>query len=269
MWGSLKTRAMDFTAGGRFRRRGAKLGILIAIMVTLPGLVAATAYVTGANSGSLTTGTAASAAVSCGFWENGTGFDSGYFSSVPSGITTFSGTNAPLGGSLTATLTQLEVGSSGYQYMMNEFVFGCVSTPASPYSTSITITLSSSSGITGASWVVMEVNTTSALTSTTGWPNAGVNPTTGTACETTPANLYVPYKGTSVASERTWDAAETTAGILAPCSAASATGTFTLSPAAGIATDTAFLSISFAIVGATGALSASPAFDVSWSASVT
>ncbi len=124
MWESLKTRATDFTGSGRYRRRGAKLGLLIAVLITLPGLVAATAYVTGASSGSTNAKVTNVATISCGFSTT---------ASTDTGIFTTSATSA-LSGSVTTSFNAIETGGtggSGYEYLVDELALGCENIPTS------------------------------------------------------------------------------------------------------------------------------------------
>ena len=261
MWESLKTRATDFTAGGRFKRRGAKLGILIAIMMTLPGLVAATAYVSGSNTGTLTSATTNTASANCGWWKD-TNLDAEVAATAITTTFTSGGSAVPTAGTVTVTANAVEVGSTGYEYLVDELVFGCLSTPAAPATTSITVTVGSAT-VTGASVAVIQL--------TSSEPDAAVNPTAtgGAACDTgvTP-NLWNP------AATATTNIAASGAYVWDAVSHATISGCGTLSlsfsPAAGITTDTSILFVSYAITGeSTSGLSASAAFTMGFTATVT
>ena len=195
MWESLKTRATDFTAGGRFRRRGAKLGILIAIMMTLPGLVAATDFVNVPSSSQTLTGSpTGSPGVDCGF-NVGTSTDT--YVSLATGGTKNSAGN--LYTTVTANVKTLEATTStGYEYLEGELFFACYNTPSV---TSISATISiSGNGVTNlptGGWTAVYVtkdtgSTTSDLGASTNWCNptsqdysSGCVTATPTACSFT------------------------------------------------------------------------------------
>lgn len=241
---------------GTGKRRGAKLGILIAIMTIIPGIVAGTSYVSGSATGTLTSATANSASAGCGWWTD-SNID-GFVSAASLGtVFTAGGSAVPTSGTVTVTVTALE--SSTYEYEIDEIVFGCISTPAAPASTSITVTIGSAT-VTGATQAVIEL--------TNAEPDAAQNPTTtsgGSACA---GGLYLP--ATSAAANfaagnaYTWSAISH--GAVAGCGSMS----LTLSPAAGLTTDTglAWVSFAFLTTGATG-LSASAAFTFAYTATVT
>ena len=189
MWESLKTRATDFTAGGRFKRRGAKLGILIAIMMTLPGLVAATSFISVPTaSNSLTSTESGQPSASCGFKAAGS-TDTAY-------VPTLSGTPDGNGLIATATVTVnvLEAtGTSGYEYLEGEIVWACDSTPSSVTSISAAITISGTgvSGVTSTSadWAALFLTSDSATTTSDAAIGNWCIPTTqtvsGGACSAT------------------------------------------------------------------------------------
>ena len=207
----------------RKTRRGAKLGIVIAILLALPGLVAGTAYVTGASSGSITTASANSVAT-CGWVAEQGANDNTYLT----GITGLSATpSATLSVTLQAITTGGATGSgSGYEYLVDEAAFECTSLPAGTNTVSFVVcgnsqTLSAgacsgtASTISNADWVALELSTVA--------PAYATNPVKSSPsqeCETTPAPLYSSVATTTTAS--TWSPvpdyiyndAQTTPGFL-------------------------------------------------------
>ena len=215
MWESLKTRATDFTAGGRFKRRGAKLGILIAIMMTLPGLVAAYSFVQGSNQGKLTAITTNSPGADCGFVTLQASGDSNYLTLTSSGSALTTGTiYQAVSGSLNALETGGTSGTgNGYEYLTDQVGFEC------DYSTGTTVKFNlqvcaygqgeSNSGgtpactgtasqVTGADWVNVEV--TNVAPSSTN--PAGTTGTASQECLSTPAPWYSSVANSGTAS--TW-----------------------------------------------------------------
>ncbi len=192
MWESLRTRATDFTAGGRFRRRGAKLGILIAIMMTLPGLVAATDFVNVPSSSQPLTGApTGTPGVDCGF-NVGTSTDA-YVTLVAGGTKNAAGN---LFTTVTANVKTLEATSStGYEYLEGELFYACYNTP-SVTSISATITISGNgvSNLPTGGWTAVYVtkdtgSTTTDLAAIANWCNptsqdysSGCVSATPTAC---------------------------------------------------------------------------------------
>jgi hypothetical protein len=258
MWESLKTRATDFTAGGRFKRRGAKLGILIAIMVTLPGLVAATSFISGSGSGTLTATPSAVTGAECGFdLGDSSILDTNYITLVSGGSSEF-GTSG-IYSAVTLDVKALELGSSGYEYLDGEIDFACVSTPATG-TTTVALTLSGS-GTSGASIAVIDFEKIAesatvpaylycapgADAPTAGTAYTGTCPTTGTAqtaCDTTPVpNLFLPNNGDSTVGN--WDVWNTVSGA-----AVSSCGTLTSFTVANAISATEYYGIvSFGLTG--------------------
>lgn len=111
MWTKLKTSATDFSATGRYRRRGAKIGLLIAVMMALPGLVAASTYTSASLSGNAQpSGASVANSLSC-TWSSVTGHSDSFISTIVSGP------------SVTFTLNQLE--GVTYQYSVDEVQLAC------------------------------------------------------------------------------------------------------------------------------------------------
>ena len=169
--------------GGTTRRRGARLGLLVAVLAVLPGLVAGTLYTTQATSGTLTSGVSPQAAGTCGFVQ-GPGWDT-----VGSGGSTayISDAALPASGSpgiatTTVTVYEYETGSTGYQYMVGEVALDCNTGAASNLNGTISI---SGTAITGADWMTMTLSTVAPTTT---------NPTTsGTKCDTSGASAQGLY----------------------------------------------------------------------------
>ena len=213
MWSKLKTAGTDFTTGGRFRRRGAKLGVLIAVMMALPGLVAAYNFVQGANNGSLATTTTNSPGADCGFVTEQSSGDSNYLALTSGGLGLTAGT---IYQSVSGALTALETGGatgSGYEYLTDQVGFECKYSSGTSVSFDLQVcgyaqTEAASGGaptcsgtatqVTGADWVVVEISSVA--------PGSG-NPTTttGTAdqeCLSSPAPWYSSVVTSGTAS--TW-----------------------------------------------------------------
>ncbi len=190
----------------RRARRGAKLGIVVAILMALPGLVAGYNFVTGANSGSLTVGTTNQPGADCGFVDNQASGDANFIAFTSGGSSLTSGT---IYQTVTGALSAVETGGtggSGFEYLTDQLAFEC------KYSTGTSVTFNiqvcgygqtvsgvTCSGtvvqVTGADWAVVEV--TNALPSS-------ANPTTATTsqeCESSP----VPwYSSVTANSANTW-----------------------------------------------------------------
>lgn len=257
MWERIKSGTTDFTTGGRLRRRGAKLGLLIAVMVTLPGLVAATEYISGSSSGTLTSGTANVQGAVCGWWKD-TNIDSMMTASSISGTYSLGGSVAPTSGTISVTANVVD--SATYEYLIDEIVWGCEDTPATG-TISVSFATLSSATVTGATQAVVMYTTVE--------PDAAQNPTTtgGTACA---GSLYLPAATatTNIAatSAYTWSAIG--GASVSGCGSLSAT-TLGLTIPNGITTDTGYVWISYAILvsGSTG-LSASAAFTMPFTVTV-
>lgn len=174
----------------RTKRRGARLGIAIAILAVLPGLVAGTSYIDSTTHGSLT-GTSNNAATGgCGWTQ------------TPNTDSEITATTAPASGTgpgATATFSFNALGTggtagTGYEYLVDEFLFGCTSIPAGtttivlqicgasdPTATAIVAGGSScaggsAEGIIDADWMAQDVSTVAPVIS---------NPVTGAhACGT-------------------------------------------------------------------------------------
>lgn len=247
---------------GSTRRRGAKLGIIIALLAVLPGLVAGTAYISGSSSGNLTAGTTNVAGAVCGWWKD-TAIDTQVTASSISGIYASGGSVAPTSGTISVTANAIE--STSYEYLVDEIVWGCESTPgAGTISVSFTI---GSASVTGATMAVMELTNVE--------PDAIVNPTTttgGAACATTPANLYLPAASATAnipATEAyTWNAALATPAAVSGCGSL-ATPTLGVTVPTGVTTDTGYIWMSFALITTTSTgLSASAAFTMGFTVTV-
>ncbi|MDE1837388.1 MAG: hypothetical protein KGJ23_12350 [Euryarchaeota archaeon] len=118
--------AVSDSFGGTTRRRGAKLGLLVAVLAVIPGLVAGTQFVSGSGTASLNgTGTPTSIAA-CGFdTGNANTKDTASYLTV-TGTTAIAGTSSPtLYSTLTVTVNAFEVGSSGYEYLDGEVDIAC------------------------------------------------------------------------------------------------------------------------------------------------
>ncbi len=107
-------------------RRGAKLGIVIAIMLALPGLVAGTAYISGSSTGTLTGATANVAGAVCGWWKDAA-LDNQVSATAITGTYASGGTVAPTSGTITVTANVID--SANYEYLVDEVVWGCEDTP--------------------------------------------------------------------------------------------------------------------------------------------
>ncbi len=177
----------------RKARRGAKLGILIAILMVLPGLVAGTVFLSGISP-TLASSTTPVAETTCGFVTAGSQ-DAAYTGVSSSGTSVAS-----------LTISTPEVGSSGYAYFEGEVAMICTTGTTVPTAISVSTALASwtggavtcSSGTTCPSaapitqWAAYEVTTDSGtiLSSSysqlqTNW----VNPSGGSCTATT---LYSP-----------------------------------------------------------------------------
>jgi hypothetical protein len=110
--------SLGYLGTNRKTRRGAKLGIVVAILLALPGLVAGVSYVATSGSHTLATTVTGITALNCGFYgpindTSATPYDG------------FSGTN---GSSMTATFGVVD--GSTYEYLIDEAAVGCVNIPA-------------------------------------------------------------------------------------------------------------------------------------------
>jgi hypothetical protein len=169
-------RPSAFLGGGSpSRRRGARLGLLIALLAILPGLVSATIYTTTTAAGTAKANFSNQGTATCG-WVQGPGYNVigsggalGYISAAPALPAAGS---APIP-STTVTLYSYETGFSGYQYMVGEVALECTTQAASGLNG--TVTISSGSQVTGADWVSMSISTVA--------PTTGTNPTAGATCD--------------------------------------------------------------------------------------
>ena len=199
MWKRRVTRAVEIY-NGQTRRRGARLGLLIAVLAVLPGIVAGTSFITSAGNGTNTGAVANQAAITCGFAT---------LSTIDSEITTVTGITSTISsgasGAQSFTLQAVETGGAagtGYEYEVGEFVFGCFNVPAGTLnvglqlcgalaaSATVTITGASITGACGAQstteslinadWLAMDV--------TTDLPNTATSPVAAaSACGTNQA----------------------------------------------------------------------------------
>ncbi len=260
MWKRGMKHALD-VYNGSTRRRGAKLGIIIALLAVLPGLVAGTAYISGSSAGTLTAGTTNVAGAVCGWWQDAAKDTQVSATSVP-GVYASGGSVAPTSGTISVTANVIE--STSFEYLVDEFVWGCQDTPSTGTIT-VSFTIGSAS-VTGASMAVMELTNVE--------PLASQNPTTvtgGAPCATTPATLYLPAASTTAniaATEAyTWNA-EGTAAAVSGCGSL-ATPTLGVSVPTGITTDTGYIWMSFALITTgTNGLSASAAFTMGFTVTV-
>ncbi len=172
MWKRSMNRLFDRPDASR--RKGARLGLLIALMAVVPGLVAGTAYTSSILSGSGNTSPSNQPVQTCGFFK--TQQDSQVVTSPVLGA-------APTGSTVSVTLNALETGpgpggTGGYQYESDEFALGCSNLPAGTTTTivvaicgiseaaAITYPTSGSCGagtttesVVNNNWVAMEVGT--------------------------------------------------------------------------------------------------------------
>ncbi len=199
MWKRRVTRAVEIY-NGQTRRRGARLGLLIAVLAVLPGIVAGTSFITSAGNGTNTGAVANQAAITCGFATLAT------TDSEITGVTGITGTiSSGASGAQSFTLQAVETGGAagtGYEYEVAEFVFGCFNVPAGTLnvglqlcgalaaSATVTITGASITGACGAQstteslinadWLSMDV--------TTDIPNTATSPVAAaSACGTNQA----------------------------------------------------------------------------------
>lgn len=207
MWKRGMAKAFDLYSGGSTRRRGAKLGLLVALMAVLPGLVAGTAYITGSASGTGSVQATNQPSISCGFEATGQ-TDTGVFSQ--GGLTTTS----PSSGSISVSFQALEtggLGGLGYEYLVDEFELGCQNMPdsattvlqvqlcglgAAPAATlSQTATCQAPTtiqSVVGADMVALDASTVA--------PTYGCNPTGGTSASCTTANTQFCSQNAAVTS---------------------------------------------------------------------
>lgn len=209
MWTRNRRAALTGIDGGLIRRRGAKIGLAIAILAVIPGLVAGTSFINGQGSTNGTlTGTGTSTAVECGFTTT-----AAQNPNQDSYVTiTGSGTNYGSSGVYSAVSVALnEVptsGVTGYQYEDGELNVACYDAPSgTTMQPSVATT-----GVAGASWAVATIESIAATTTA---PNkaycvpAGTTPAscTGSAsdpsCITATASVpadYLPNDGDVTAS---------------------------------------------------------------------
>lgn len=147
-------RRLSFSLGGDsklvfgrpLRRRGARLGLAIALMVILPGVVVGTKFISGTSTSLLNGSGVASSALECGF-------DLGNTHSVDSGPLTISGSTeigaTGLYSAIAVTVNEYEVGSSGFEYLDGEVDIACISVGQSG---SLGMYMTASTALTGATW---------------------------------------------------------------------------------------------------------------------
>lgn len=191
MWKRGIARAQGLYTGGPTRRRGAKLGLLIALLAVIPGLVAGTAFINTPTTPNFTGNQTGVSTADCGFNVNGGSTDASYV--------TMTGTQDTAGklyvGSVVVTTSVIQgTGTSGYQYLEGEVYFGCYNTPNTGGTITAAITVSGTgiSGVTttSADWAALRMTSdTGSTTTDESAPTNWCNPVTSTiatgACSAT------------------------------------------------------------------------------------
>lgn len=249
----------------RRRRLRASPYVVLVVVLACAGVVAATAYLSGALS--VLTGTTTSVpGGDCGFVSlpstnvvgNGSQSGANYISFSPSL------SQATVTQTVTATLNQYGTGASGVEYLIDEVGFGCNSVDAGAV---IPFTLGATHSTTSAKWVAMEVSFDK--------NNPYVNPTFGVPCDRSGGGLYLP----TGATPSKWGTSNYTGGDTYTFSAnqsgavhltddactANADPSQTTLPSLHVATTSSslviFYYISFVVTGSTAAIT-NPAFTL-------
>lgn len=270
MWSKRTAHALRLSED-HVRRKGAKMGILIALMAVVPGIVAGTTYTNLTSTGTATT-TGASTADTLGCtWQSLATTDSFI-------LLTGAGTST-----LTATLTELR--GSGYQYSVDEIALQC---SGNDVTDSVTVTASEAAQATCsgsctppgtgtltpvyAIQVAEDSCTGGACTGSNVAPTATTNPNGGTggSCvyPSSGPTLYNPEESGASMKWADFDAyAASTITEIPTCTTASVTGNaFTLQTWAGTTT-TNYVWICFALLNTpTAALTTEPKWVLSFSA---
>lgn len=131
----------------RPRRKGARLGVFVALLAIVPGLVAGTAYLSGGSGGKLA-GTPSLGSEWCGWVKSTNVLDSAYLGSITTGSEIGTGSPA-IWGSVTFAPVALPTGATGYEYLDGEFDLACTGTPSTGTLT-VSVDLSTNVAWTGA-----------------------------------------------------------------------------------------------------------------------
>ena len=135
---------MSEMSGGTARRRGARLGLVVALLAVVPGLVAGTAFISG-TSGTTLQGTPQTAGQWCGFAKSPAIMDAAYLGT----ITQTGQVGATALYSSTTFQPQIRsTGTGGFEYLDGEFDIGCSGTPSTGPIT-LTVTETSSVAFSG------------------------------------------------------------------------------------------------------------------------
>lgn len=263
--------------GEKTRRRGARVGVLIALMAAVPGLVAGTAFISGGSGGTLA-GTPTIGASWCGFAESPNILDSAYLGSITLGTRIGTGTPA-IYSSITFAPVNLPTGAGGYEYLDGEFLLGCSGTPSAgshTVSVGYATTVSWTGSVTQSTVFVEQMNNpaTPDFKYCTPGGGAGLDPTAADAAwnsglcsgssiaDPACASLYLPNDGDIAAGN--WWAYSMTAVSAACAGSASMTTSSTIAIANSIATTSVdvYGAVSFGIA-ASSASAASGTFTLS------
>lgn len=201
-------RTFEHDINGSMRRRGTRLGVLIALIAVIPGLVAGVPYIS--NLGKVASTGSSQSSSECLFeLISNTSDTSKQFGQQ---WITFAGVDT---NSVTVTFNTSE--GATYEYLVDEFAAVCAE-PASTSTHSITLTETASTASTASTGTVVAIIQGGAATGYSGsqangiWTatadanKAGTNPTAGTSpCDgaTTPA-LYAPINGGSFTTSTTY-----------------------------------------------------------------
>lgn len=173
-------------------RRGKRIGVLLAVLAVIPGLVAGSVYISSGSSPTLTTTPSGVSAISCAWDTLSNTTDSSTWVTVTAGAS--------------ATLTFDVVKSATYEYLVDEMALVCT-LPGSFHNVYINLTATTAAtAYTGASWLYANFQGFSTVNAGTGsgagtvWtptasPNAVLNPTSKTACDTSGGGVYIPWTG--------------------------------------------------------------------------
>lgn len=200
MWARGMKRGMDFVNRPTTRRRGARLAILIAIMMAVPGLVAATAFISGGGSGSANANTNPLAAIQCGFVFPGTETTDTAYISTSSIIPAYDAAASPFvsSGSVTIQINTILTGTTGYEYLDGELEIACYDLKGTSLPTQVTVKVVPTGAVsgTGISWAAMSIDNS---TGTGGAGPAYTAPATG--CATTAPSPDVDFFPSTVTAD--------------------------------------------------------------------
>jgi len=215
------SRGSRIVAGMRRSRLTVVIVIAGALMIALPGIVSAVAFVSSTATNTFTATTTTLAATSCGFYapENTSAI------STINGGTYISFTGGTNGSSIT-TVSIVTVNGAAYEYLLAEMVVGCVNIPATRttyVNISVVSATAPNNGGTYAAYSVIYISggfvggtgfgmspCAPVYTACANYPmNPHINPTLKTKCEPTTGgaygSLYPPYKITTGATADNWD----------------------------------------------------------------